>query len=73
MVIIKDKYTRYTNDFNVWKKRSLNKIGLVKWKSLRNNLPWCQKGAVQTTLSEVMCIPVSRTVLGLVQSPEDSI
>ena len=32
----------------------------------------CQKGTVQTKLLEVMCIPVSLTVLGLVRSPEDT-
>ena len=57
----------------MWKKRSLNNIGLVKWKSLRNTLQWCKEGKAQTTLLNVMCIPVSLTVLGLVQTPEDII
>ena len=57
----------------MWKKRILNKTGLVKFKSLKNTLPWCKEGKVQTTLSEVMCIPVGLTVLGLVQTPENTI
>ena len=32
-----------------------------------------KRGEVQTTLSEGMCIPVSLTVLGLVQIQEDAI
>jgi len=32
-----------------------------------------QRGKVQTTLSEVVCIPVSLTVLGLVQTLKDTI
>ena len=51
----------------------LNKIGLAKWKSSRNTLPWRKEGIVQTTLSDVICIPISRTVLGLVQTLEDAI
>ena len=37
---IEDAHTSYTNNFNVWKKSSLNKIGLAKWISSRNTLPW---------------------------------
>ena len=51
----------------MWKKRSLNKIGLAKWKSSRNTLLWYKEGKVQTTLSEVKCI------LGLVHTPDDAI
>ena len=70
---IEDTHTRYVNNFNVWKKRSLTKIGLAKWKSSRNTLPWCKKEKIKTTLSKVMCIPVSLTLLGLLQTPEDTI
>ena len=73
VVLIEDAHTSYVNNFNVWKKRNINKVGLVKWKSSRNTLPWCKEGTVQTTLSEVMCILISLTVLGLVQRPEDAI
>ena len=45
----------------------------VKWKSSRNNLPWYKEGKVQSKLSVVPCIPVSRTVLGQTQSPEEAI
>ena len=72
-VRIEDTYISYVHNFNIWQKRSLNKIGLAKWKSSRNNLPWFKEGTIQTILSEVMCFPVSGTVLGLAQTPEDAI
>ena len=37
-------HQHYVNNYNVWKKRSLTKIGLAKWKHSRNKLPWCQEG-----------------------------
>ena len=43
----RDSHTRYVNNFNVWKKQSLTKIGLAKWKSSRNKLPWYQEGKLQ--------------------------
>ena len=70
---IDDTHTRYINNFNEWKRRSLTKIGLVKWKSSRNKLPWCKEGEITTILSKIMCIPVSLTVLGLVKTPKDAI
>ena len=72
-VLIENAHTSYVNNSNVWKKMILNKIGLAKWKSSRNTLPWRKEGIVQTTLSDVICIPISRTVLGLVQTLEDAI
>ena len=68
-----DAHARYVNKFNEWKKRSLTKIGLVKWKSPRNKLPWCQEVKIITTLSKITCIPVSLTVLDLVKTPDDAI
>ena len=68
-----DAHTRYANNCNEWKKRSLTKIGLAKWKSSRNKLPWCKEGGSKTILSKITCIPVSLTVLGLVKTPEDTI
>ena len=70
---IDDDHIRYVNNFNEWKKRSLTKIGLTKWKSPRNKLPWCKKGEIKATLSKSMCIPVSLTVLDLVKTLEDVI
>ena len=46
---------------------------MTKWKSSRNKLPWYKEGEITTTLSKSTCIPVSLTVLGLVQTPEDII
>ena len=66
-------HSHYVNNYNVWKKRSLTKIGLAKLKHSRNKLPWCQKGLQLTTLSTITCIPVSLLVLGLVETPEDAI
>ena len=66
-------HSHYVNNFNVWKKRSLTKIGLEKWKNSRNKLPWCQEGLQSTTFSTITCIPVSLLVLGLVKTPEDAI
>ena len=66
-------HQHYVNKYNVWKKRSLTKIGLAKWKHSRNKLPWCQEGLQVTTLSTITCIPVSLLVLGLVETPEDAI
>jgi len=62
----KQEHMCYVNDLNLWGKRSLNRMGLAKWKISRNSLPWCQEGTVQTILLGVMCILVSITVLGLV-------
>jgi len=66
-------HSQYVNNYNVWKKRSLTKIGLAKWKNSRNKLPWCQEGLQSTTFSTITCIPVSLLVLGLVETPEDTI
>ena len=66
-------HAHYVNTYNVWKKRSLTKIGLAKWKNSRNKLPWYQEGIQSTTFSTITCIPVSLLVLGLVETPEDTI
>ena len=71
--LIEDAHTSYVNNFNVWKKKIINKISLEKQKILRKTIPWCNEGEVQTTLSEVICFPVSLTILGLVHTPEDAI
>ena len=69
----KQDYIDYINNYNLWEKGTLNKIGLEKWKSLRKRLPWCQEGEVTSTLFKVPCILVSITVLGIVRSLEEVI
>ena len=66
-------HQHYVVNYSNWKKRSLNKIGLAKWKHSRNKLPWCQEGLQVTALTTLTCIPVSLLVLGLVETPEDAI
>ena len=66
-------HQHYVVNYSNWKKRSLTKIGLAKWKHSRNKLPWCQEGLQVTALTTLTCIPVSLLVLGLVETPEDAI
>ena len=66
-------HAHYVNTYNMWKKRSLTKIGLAKWKNSRNKLPWYQEGIQSTTFSTITCIPVHLLLLGLVETPEDAI
>ena len=69
---MEQEHKDYINNCQVWTKRGSNKMCLEKWKSSRNRIPWCQEGKVQSTLSEASCVPLSLTVLGLVQSPEEA-
>lgn len=69
----KQEHIDHINNYNLWEKGTLNKIGLEKWKILRKRLPWCQEGKVTSTSFEVPCILVSITVLEIVRSLEEAI